>query len=62
MNAINTNLNQKNLVPAIHETIHEPEKMTSQLEKLIGEVEANITQYGLSPTFNTVEEFMAGLK
>lgn len=36
--------------------------MTSELEKLIGEVEADIAQHGLSPGFNTADEFMASLK
>ncbi len=39
-----------------------PEKMTPELEELIAEVEADIKQHGLSPAFNTVEEFMANLK
>jgi SPX domain protein involved in polyphosphate accumulation len=39
-----------------------PERMTPHLEKLIEEVEADITEYGLSPVFNSVEEFMASLK
>ncbi len=42
--------------------LYAPEKMTPELEKLIGEVEADISKHGLSPAFKTVEEFMANLK
>ncbi len=39
-----------------------PEKISPKLEKLIAEVETDIEKNGLSPAFNTVEEFMANLK
>lgn len=45
-----------------HKPIHAPENMTAELEKLIGEVEADIAKHGLGPAFDTVEEFIASLK
>ena len=42
--------------------LYAPERMTSELERIIGEVEADIATNGLSPAFDTVEEFMSNLK
>jgi hypothetical protein len=38
------------------------EEMSPKLEKLIAEVETDIKKNGLSPAFNTVEDFIANLK
>lgn len=62
MKTIKTNLNKKTVVGIHHKSIYSPEKMTLELEKLIGEVEADIALHGLSPAFDTVEEFIASLK
>ncbi len=42
--------------------LYAPEKMTPELERIIGDVEADIAIHGLSPAFDTVEEFMVHLK
>ena len=62
MNVIKTNPNKTTEVGTIQDAIHAPEKMTPELEKLIGELEADIALNGLSPAFNTVEEFIESLK
>ena len=42
--------------------LYAPEKMTPELERIISEVEADIATHGLSPAFDTVEEFMLNLR
>ena len=39
-----------------------PEKMTLELEKLIGEVEVDIRDNGSGPSFSSAKDFIASLK
>lgn len=42
--------------------LYAPEKMTPQLETLIGEVELDIKKNGSGPTFHSAKDFVASLK
>lgn len=39
-----------------------PEKMTPELEKMIGKVEADIKKNGTGPSFNSAKDFISSLK